>query len=157
MLQQVEANLATVDFAGMNWEYEDPVALAELTRRIREAGAKQKLIVYSDLARGVAFHVPNIKHGATYLIDTSEWQGLDRALIGSFLGQVSAESYMQAGFLASALVVNKSGFRPSDHFFEWMEELGVLPDLTDDSVLAFWADQSNKAHNWYSKHPNGAT
>jgi hypothetical protein len=157
MLQQVEANLATVDFAGMNWQYEDPVARAELTRRIRQTGAKQKLIVYSDLVRGVAFHVPNIKHAATYLIDTSEWEGLDRALLGSFLGQISAESYMQAGFLASALVVNKSGFRPSDQFFEWMEELGVLPNLTEDTVLAFWADQVNKAHNWYSKHPHGAT
>ncbi len=42
MLQQVEANFATVNFAAMDWQYEDPVARAELTRRIRQAGAKQK-------------------------------------------------------------------------------------------------------------------
>jgi hypothetical protein len=50
------------------------------------------------------------------------------------------------------LVVNKAEFKPSDQFFKWMEELGVLPNLKEDTILAFWADQVNRAHNWYGRH-----
>ncbi|CAN5122563.1 hypothetical protein BH23GEM4_BH23GEM4_24500 [soil metagenome] len=77
---------------------------------------------------------------------------MDRAVLGSFLGAISAESYLQGGFLATAIVVNRSEFKPSDQFFNWMKDLEVLPDLKEDTVLAFWASQVNRAHNWYSSH-----
>ncbi len=51
--------------------------------------------------------------------------------------------------MASALVVNSTGYEPSNQFFEWMEKLGVLPDNNKDTILAFWADQVHKAQNWY--------
>jgi hypothetical protein len=150
-LEQIDARLAALDWAAMEWTYEDPRAGHELTRRIAEKGRKQGLIIYSELVRGVEFRLPNVAHGAPYTIDVFEWTGLDRAILGSFLGRISADSYQEGGFLATALVVNKSGYRPSDQFFEWMEKLGVLPDLSDDTVLAFWADQCNKAMKWYAR------
>ncbi len=53
---------------------------------------------------------------------------------------------------SSALVVNRAEYKPSDIFFEWMEYLNVLPDLEEETVLAFWANEVNKAHNWYKSH-----
>jgi len=78
------------------------------------------------------------------------WSGLDRAILGDFLGYISMRSYEEAGFMASALVVSRSEYKPSDLFFEWMKELNVLPNTDKDTILAFWADQVNKGHNWYS-------
>ena len=150
-LDRINANLAKVDWAGMSWTYQDPLAYAELDRRISEAGRKLSLIVYSDLVRGIQFRIPNVQNGSPYTVDTSEWTGLDRAIIGSFLGELSASSYLKAGFLASALVVNKSEYAPSQHFFEWMTTLGVLTDKSDDTLPMFWADQVNKAHNYYGR------
>jgi hypothetical protein len=100
----------------------------------------------------VTFHLPNIRNGEPYTISVYDWTGLDRRIIGEFLGYISMESYEEAGFMASALVVNKLEYQPSDIFFEWMRQLGVLPDLNEDTVLAFWADQVNKGHNWYKSH-----
>jgi hypothetical protein len=65
------------------------------------------------------------------------------------LGKISADSYLEAGFMASALAVTKGEREPSRLFFEWMKELDVLPNLRKDTVLAFWADQVNKAHSHY--------
>jgi hypothetical protein len=140
--------------SGREWLYADadPAAKAELTRRIEAAGRKLKLITYSDLVRGVTFCLPTVRQGAPFQIEIDDWTGLDRAILGNFLGAISSETYEKGQFLATALVVNKAEFKPSDQFFKWMEELGVLPDLKEDTVLAFWADQVNRAHNWYSRH-----
>jgi hypothetical protein len=59
------------------------------------------------------------------------------------------ESYMEAGFMCSALVIARLESKPSDIFFEWMETLEILPNLRDDTVLAFWSEQVKKAHQWY--------
>ena len=136
----------------IEWSYgdKDPAALAILKERIAEAGRNLKLITYGDLVRGVEFHLSNIRSGETYQIRVYDWSGLDRAIIGDFLGRVSTDSYLEAGFMASALVVNKDECKPSRHFFDWMHSLDVLPNLNENTVLAFWADQVNKAHKWYS-------
>ncbi len=134
----------------VSWTYplEDPAALEILERRIAETGRNLSLITYSDLVDGVVFSLPSVRGGKPFQIE--EWTGLDRGIIGEFLGYISTRSYREAGFMASALVVNSTEYRPSDHFFRWMAELEVLPNRDDDAVLAFWADQVNKAHNWYS-------
>lgn len=138
--------------AGIKWSYgdKDARALAELDRRIAEAGRKLAMITYSDLVRGVTFCLPNVKQGQPFQINTYEWSGLDRAVLGEFLGYISTRSYRDYGFMASALVVNKAEYQPSDHFFQWMKTLNVLPDLEEDTVLRFWIEQVNKAHNWYA-------
>lgn len=136
------------------WSYANanPDAKAELMRRIEAAGRKRQLITYSDLVRGVTFCLPTVRQGVPFQIDVGDWTGLDRAIIGDFLGAISAETFEAGQFLASALVVNKAESNPSPPFFKWMEELGVLPDLKEDTVLAFWGDQVRRAHTWYSRH-----
>jgi len=49
-------------FMAIQWRYapQDAAAKAELQSRIAEAGRRGKLIVYSDLVRGVAFHLPSL-------------------------------------------------------------------------------------------------
>lgn len=131
------------------WATNDPNALAILEQRIAETGKKLQLITYSDLVKDVVFHLPNIRNGQDYQINTYEWLGLDRGIIGEFLAYISVRSYEQSGFMASALVVSANEFKPSWHFFEWMKKLNVLPDLNDDTALKFWAEQVNRAHNWY--------
>lgn len=131
------------------WGDKDPAALEELERRIAGAGRRLSLITYSDLAEGVIFRLPNLRNGAPYSIPIRNWSGLDREIIGSFLGYISARSYRRAGFMASALAVNRAEYRPSEHFFRFMRELDVLPDNEESTVLEFWAGQVNRAHNWY--------
>lgn len=133
------------------WEYadKDAVALGQLRSRIEETGRKFGLISYSDLVKGVQFHFPSIANGRAYQIDTYDWSGLDRRIIGDCLGYISYESYMKAEFMASALVIARLESKPSDIFFEWMESLGVLPNLKDETVISFWVEQVKKAHHWY--------
>ncbi|OLE54155.1 MAG: hypothetical protein AUG51_10010 [Acidobacteria bacterium 13_1_20CM_3_53_8] len=137
--------------AEIEWIYadKDPQALSILEEKIAGTGRKLGLITYSKLVEGVDFHLPNIRKGEAYSIQTYNWTGLDRAILGEFLGYTSTRSYREAGFMASALVVNSTGYEPSNQFFEWMEKLGVLPDNNKDTILAFWADQVHKAQNWY--------
>lgn len=135
----------------IQWEYgdKDPAAIKELTARIEKTGRMFSLISYSDLVRGVAFHFPNIGNGEAYYIHTHDWTGLDRRIIGDCLGYISWKSYSQWKFMASALAIARLESKPSDLFFEWMETLGVLPDLNESTVLEFWASQVKKAHHWY--------
>src|SRR4051812_44570479 len=87
------------------WGDKDPKALAILEERIAETGRKLSMITYSDLVKGVEFHLPNVRNGEAYQISIYDWSGFDRRLIGEFLGYVSMRSYCEHGFMASALVV----------------------------------------------------
>lgn len=142
----ISRKLATLEWT---WGDKDPAALAELEKRIAQEGRKRRLITYSELVKDVVFHLPNVRNGAPYRIKTYDWSGLDRAIVGSFLGYISLRSYREAGFMASALVVNSAELKPSRHFFEFMQELAVLTDKDETAVLGFWADQVNKAHRYY--------
>lgn len=131
------------------WADKDGRALAMLEERLASTGKSRGLITYSDLVRGVRFKVSSLHGGKPFEIHVHDWTDLDRALIGDFLGFVSSRSYSRAGFMASALVVSKSEYKPSWHFFQWMETLDIVPDLDDETVLAFWAGEVHKAHKWY--------
>lgn len=138
--------------AAWTWTYadKDPAALAILEARIAEAGRDLQLITYSDLVDGVTFHLPNVHNGDAYQISIYDWSERDRAIIGDFLGYMSMRSWEKAGFLASSLVVNLDELKPSEHFFNLVQALDCLPNTREETVLAFWADQVNKAHNWFS-------
>jgi hypothetical protein len=140
--------------ATVSWSFgdKDSNALAILEKRIADTGRDLKLVTYTDLVKGVDFRLPNINNRNPYQINTYDWSGLDRKIIGDFLGYASYRSYVKHGFMASALVVNRDEYRPSWHFFSWMKDLNVLPDLEESTVLAFWIDQVNKAHNWYKSN-----
>jgi len=131
----------------VKWSYADgdPDALANLSRRIEEAGRREDLINYSDLVRGVVFHLTNVNKGEPFQIDIYEWPDLHRAILGEFLGYISMLSYRRAKFMASALAVNKTEFKPSDHF-KWMKDLGILSGRDVDD---FWQDQVKKAFEWF--------
>ncbi len=134
----------------------DKGACAELAERIARTGRLgTNLISYSNLVAGVSFNLPTVNGGAPYQIDTHNWEGLDRRIIGDFLGYISAASYKAGDFMATALVVGLANNQPSDIFFEWMHELNVLPSLTNASIEKFWVEQVSKAVAWYQANPNG--
>lgn len=74
-------------FRGIKWNYaiRDEAARDELGRRIAEVGRRADLITYSDLVRGITFNLPNLSE-PRHQIDTGDWQELDRAIVGDFLG-----------------------------------------------------------------------
>lgn len=141
----------------ITWQYgdKDPNALGILTDRIAETGKNQDLIPYSTLVEDVEFVLPNLQGGKPHRIKTYDWTGLDRKIIGDFLGFISKESYLRAGFFASALVIGKLEYKPSSHFFEWMEALEVIPNMSADSVAKFWVEHVNMAHDWYRRNSVG--
>ncbi len=57
--------------------------------------------------------------------------------------------------MASALVAGLADNRPSEIFFEWMNELGAIPDLSEESITLFWVSEVNKATAWYRQNTNG--
>lgn len=140
-------------FDAINWEYADKDlnAIAALEARIETAGKKFGLISYSDLVAGLPFHYPNISGGAPHFITNyGEWTGLDRKIIGDCLGFISMATYKKAKFFGSAIVIARLESKPSDIFFRWMKEMGVLKSTKEDDVLIFWANQVKRAHHWYA-------
>lgn len=146
-MDQIAQLMADFEFP---FSHQDPAAVTILEQRISEAGKRLQLITYSDLVKGVDFCLPSVKKTGLYRIQIYDWSGLDRAILGDFLGCISTRSYREHGFMASALVVNRGEYKPSDHFFEWMEKLNALESMKEDKVLEFWAKEVNKAHNWYA-------
>jgi hypothetical protein len=144
MNDELCAKMKAIDWI---WADKDPNALEILESRIEEKGQNLQTITYSDLVKGVDFHLPNVRNGEAYRVQVYDWSGFDRGMVGEFLGYISTRSYCEQGFMASALVVNRDEFKPSPHFFDWMVRLTVLPNSNDDTVLKFWIEQVNKAHN----------
>jgi hypothetical protein len=143
-------------FGAIQWHYapRDERARSELDRRIAEVGRRGSLITYSDLVRDVTFSLPNL-HEPQHRIDTGDWQDLDRAILGDFLGYLSMKSYERGGFFASALVVSKQDGSPGEGFYSLLRELGLIAKSKTDKAMFLWADHVAKAHAWYSK-PGGA-
>jgi hypothetical protein len=135
----------------INWKWadQDPQALAALEEKIAAAGRNLQMITYSDLVKRVEFHLPNVRNGEAYRIPIHNWSGFDRGMLGEFLGYISMRSYCAHGFMASSLAVSRQEYKPSDLFFEWMVRLNVLPNTNEETVLKFWIERVNKAHNWY--------
>ena len=140
-------------FGSMRWKYadKDPAALAELEERIAEAARHRKLITYSELVRGVRFDLPNLQDGPR-TIDVGDWQDLDRAIVGDFLGYISQRSYERQGFFASALVVLKADGSPSEGFYTLMRDLGLISSGKTDKAMYLFADHVAKAHTWHATH-----
>lgn len=138
------------------WQYaeHDPAAAHKMERRIAEYASQPGFIVYSDLVEGINFHLPQINGGKGFCINTSDWRGIDRRIVGDFLGYISMLSYLHAGFVAGALVVGKESVQPSAVFFEWMHEKKILPNLNDETVIPFWSDHFKAGQRWYRQHPN---
>ena len=145
-------------FRAMKWKYadKDPEALAELERRIAGAARRRSLITYSDLVRGVRFNLPNLREGER-TIDVADWQELDRAIVGDFLGYISQRSYEHHRFFSSALVVTKTDGAPSEGFYTLMRDLGLISSGKTDKAMYLFADHVAKAHTWYAGTSSDAT
>ena len=144
-------------FRQMQWRYapQDVAARKTLANRIAEAGKKGGTITYSVLVRGVTFNLPSLTE-PRHVIDTLEWQDLDRAIVGDFLGYLSMESYERAGFLCSALIVSKSDGTPGEGFYTLLKELGLIASSKTDKAMYLWADHVTKAHEYYASHQEGS-
>jgi len=142
-MDPIESKLSKI-----KWSYAegDPDALATLVARVEDAARREDLINYSNLVRGVWFHLPNVNKSQPFQIDVHDWRDLDRAILGEFLGYISTLSYRKGKFMASALVINKTEFRPSHHFFNWMRDLEVLSARDVDD---FWQEEVKKAFEWF--------
>jgi hypothetical protein len=77
------------------WADKDPNALAALEQRIAETGRNLELITYSDLVKGLDFHLPNVRNGEPYRVPIYDWSGFDRGMVGEFLGYISTRSYCE--------------------------------------------------------------
>ena len=137
-----------------NWNYprQDDAALAELERRIGDAGRQERLITYSDLVRGIQFRLRSVQNGKPFSIDVHNWSSLDRAIIGEFLGYISTFSYSRHEFMASALSVSSQTLMPSELFYDWMYEIGALRNDNEFTRMEFWKEQLDKSYVFYRHH-----
>ena len=140
----------------MQFAYDgDLAANREIAHRIARRAAQRKTIFYSELVQGVSFHLPNVSGGSAFeLGELGEWTDLDRRILGSVLGRISADSYAQARFLASAVAVSKTTSEPSEGFKDLVREAGFLRSSKADDFMLFWSEQLNKAFDWFESHPS---
>jgi hypothetical protein len=140
--------------AEIEWAYADgdPAAYAELARRVAAVGRTEKnFLTYSELVDGVAFRLANVAGGEPFEI--REWTGLDRAIVGDFLGRIAAESYQRGRFLASSLVYGMANNDPGEGFYGLATDVGLLRSSSDTARLEFWFTQVRLARAWYKSHP----
>lgn len=132
--------------ASYQWHYadNDPRAKGMLTDRILETARHQRLITYSDLVSGVTFQLRNVNNGRPF--DITEWTDLHRAIIGDFLGSISADSYAKAGIFLSAIVVTKDDGTPGFGFTNFMRDLGILSGRSQVEELGCWVREVKKVH-----------
>lgn len=141
---------AAKKLAEINWTYadHDSAACAELTRRISGIGrTKGDFLTYSQLVEEVTFCLPNVDTGEPFQI--TEWNSLERAIIGDFLGKIAAISYLQGGFLASSLVIGVESNSPGGGLYTLARDVGLLRSRSKDHELQFWMEQTRLARAWY--------
>ena len=127
----------------------DNESLEELRRRIAERAARGGTITYSELVSGITFYHRTFWGGEPHVVDIHDWEGLDRHMIGGVLARLSAESMRDYGFLVGAMVVDQAQRRPSNIFFSWLHDIGVLESDDEDTVTAFWLEHLRRAHEHY--------
>jgi hypothetical protein len=142
-------------FEAMEFDFDDDAAARiELEHRLAESGRRRDLVRYSELVRGVTFHLPNVESGKPIQLGIPDWTDLHRAIIGSNLGRISKDSYLEGRFLASALAVSKADGSPGEGFRDLVEQAGLLSRGSDLKFLEFWVNEVEKAYAWYAKNPN---
>ena len=141
-------------FGQQVWAYaeHDLDAGAEISRRVAEIGRRRGLLTYSELVSGIDFRLPNVLGGHPQRLGVPEWSDLHRAIIGDFLGHLCMETYLQGGFMGGVLVVGADTRQPSDGYRNLMKSLGVLQGNGELEFLAHWAQETNKAYDWYAQH-----
>ena len=94
-----------------------------------------KFLTYKDLAL-------NLRRMTGFSIPISgRFMGL---FLGKLLNKVCREFYRDYGLLPGSIVVSKSKGIPSDGYFRFAHELGLLDDLSKASKIRFWKAQVEK-------------
>jgi len=141
--------LARMSRGPFKWAIADSAAIAILTGRLEAYAKLGRFITYSQLVSDVNFKIyPN----QDYFIDVEEWHGLDRTIIGEYLAWIIVNSYRDNGIMLSTICVTKRGEQmPGFSFFTWMQSVRLLEDLSEESILGFWATETKKVFNFYKK------
>jgi hypothetical protein len=132
---------------------EDLAALQQMRQRLASTARAEQVISYSDLVKGILFHLPTVRSHGTLELGVPEWSDLHRTIIGNCLGRLSCESYEQGKFLISSVAVSKSTGEPSDGFRELLTELGLATSKRADECLTVWLEQLAKTYAWVHQHP----
>lgn len=146
-LEEVEWAFATNDETNALQEFQDRIC--------RTARIGTSLISYSNLVAGINFQFASVNNGQPFQIDVHDWQGLHRRIVGDLLGYLSYISFRDYDFMASSIVAGLAENRPSDIFFDWMNELGAIPNLSEAAITSFWVGEVNKATAWYRSNTQG--
>ena len=113
---------------------DDAAALKELNVRLGAAGRRENVITYSELVRGIIFHLPTVFGGAPIELGVPEWSELHRAIIGGCLGRTACDSYAQGQFLVSALAVSKVTGEPSEGLSGSSRRVGITEVKTGPAM-----------------------
>jgi hypothetical protein len=143
------------DRLGYDSQHEPKAADAarnEIYERIRQAAKQRKMLTYSELVRGIKFTHPQMRNGDPFEIVTFDWKGWDRKFIGGTLAQLTCDTLVSHGCLITSLVVDKGENAPSKILFEWLHDMGVLPDLEARTVDGFWATHVKKTFEYFKTH-----
>ena len=145
-MDEIEARLNA-----MNWTYadQDDRAFQELCRRVANVGIHEELRTYTEIVAGLVFQLENVEQGEPFEIDTHHWQERDRAILGSFLGRLCAETYRRGRFMGSALVVGSQTRQPTRGFWDLMIEVQALEGRNQQARDEFWLAQVHRAYSWY--------
>jgi hypothetical protein len=142
--------------AQQNWAYaeQDPLAFAEIARRVADVGRREQLITYTDLVSGIDFHLPRVNGGEGLRLGVPDWsENLHRAILGDFLGRLCLDTYLAGQFMGSAIVVANETRQPSEGYRQLMRTVGVLRSNGDAEFLSHWIPETRKAYAWYASHP----
>ena len=129
----------------------DPIVLAELKRRVAKVAAAGDTITYGDLAKGVEVQVDG--DVMPLVDDVSKFTRNEIAHVGDLLCRISAESYVEAGLMASVVVVGRGGEVPGKGFFAWAKSMGAIRGMDEETKASFCFTQRQAARRFFS-HPD---
>ncbi|GMV21035.1 MAG: hypothetical protein AMXMBFR57_09840 [Acidimicrobiia bacterium] len=150
-----DSKLAKAQAAVFNFD-EDLSALLEIKRRLAEVARREPddIVTYSTLVKGIVFRLPTVQGGAPLELGVPEWSGLHQSIIGGCLGRVSCDTYIEGGFLISAVAVSKATGEPSDGFNALLEALGFVGSKRDRRCTDIWIDQLRRSYAWCRRNPS---
>jgi hypothetical protein len=137
----------------MTFTYADraPEAVKAMRARLVAVARAGDWITYSELTQGLSLTIPGVYGGYPFILGADGWSELERAILGSLLGRISADSYAEAGVFLSSVAISKNSEEPSAGFRDLARESGALRSSRPDDFKMFWARELAAAHEYYSR------
>lgn len=146
--QQVVASLAESNGA---FSITNQEAMDALYERIAMAGRTRKMLSYSELVRGIKFECAEVSD-KPFEIFAFDWQGPMRRMIGYALARITERTILDAGCIITTVIIDNTNNTPSRILFEWLHDMGIIPDLEENTILAFWATHVTKTQEYFKNH-----